>query len=326
MAKQWFFYWLIFWLWFPSNSYAGVIATFNGQINFTKKKFDLTLKLEDKTSIATQLTSSPDNKIYLTAQINHLKAHGFNLSTELQSIIERIDKENSLGQICHGTIESRYSLINYKPVRELSGLFEIKKQRLFINSLAWEGFNISGHIDLWHPFSVDLLIFFEDVHLTDIALLLGCHESDLRLSSFASGQIKLTGHIGNLFLKGKAVSYEGNIEDLKYDSLMVNFEGFYPRVEVFDSRVVQTDGLNYNLEGYFEFTGGCDISDKMGNLKTSAVVEQKPADREWTIKSKQEQGSRQATEFKYRLKLPGDSETTFGKEEGLLGVEHSIKF
>ncbi|MFH1359989.1 MAG: hypothetical protein ABIJ41_03010 [Candidatus Omnitrophota bacterium] len=315
---------LIF-LMYPAVADAGILASFEGTIDFLEKKADVNLGFKGQGAAVIHFKFIAQNQYHLAAKIDHLALSHFDLSTEIESKIETVGQNHNGQRFIRGAIESRYTLINYKPVGEMNGSFEIKDQRLYLNSVSWQALHCDGYISLFAPYDLDIKVGLEDIRLTDFSLLLGCPDEDMKLSGFASGRIRLSGFLNRMIISGGLSSYEGIVGDLDYDNFLIRFNGLYPTLQLSDSSATQTDGLSFNLGGYVDLSKGCNLAQGMNTLTKAPVIGESQIQREWTIKRKHEEGRRGTTEFKYRLRLPDDSDVT-NKEEGLLGVEHSIEF
>ncbi len=324
MVKKCLFCLAVFWWFFPRPSEAENMCNFTGSINFPGKTIHLTLNFKDGSSLIAQFVSESKDKFRFSGTIDHAKTPLLDVSSIVESTIEAIPETDGSGRFWRGAIESKYSLINYKPARELSGNFEIRKGRLYLNQLSWGGFICDGFIGLFSPHEIGLSLQLVDIAMGDLHYISGCKE-DSRLFGTVSGHIELSGSLGSLFLRGKLLASSGAIEDLSFDNLVANFDGTYPVIHITDSSITGDSGLSFNIEGNLDLTNQCNLLAGITGLKMSPVVGENNLYREWTIKRNQET-ERSTTEFKYRLQKKENEGTTSKEDAGMLSVEHSIKF
>ncbi|MFA5059639.1 MAG: hypothetical protein WC676_03335 [Candidatus Omnitrophota bacterium] len=323
MAKKGlvFFLWLIF---FPvSLAHGENVFNFNGVVDFSARKINMTLSFENGSSIAFEGKFLAQENFEFQTKINHFKTPLFDISTELGSSFEVVREAS--GSFIRGALASQYSLFDYKPVDELSGHFIIKKGRLYLYSLSWGGIICDGYIGLFAPYEISLSLRFSDAQLAELLMWLGCPVED-RIFGQASGFIEVSGMTDKPILKGKILAYDGSIQGLEFDQLQINFFGSYPVVQLDNSLIAQSDGLSFNISGDFDLSRQCDFAGAMAAVKISPLVAESDIHREWTIKKKTEGSSSSSTEFKYRLRKQSEGLDSFDREADLLGVERSIKF
>lgn len=306
-------------------SYAEPVCAFKGHFDPLGKKIDLDVRFKDGSSLAASLVKTDDGHFRFEGKLDHLKTSIFDISSVLESSMEVLTDETTGGQYVRGNISSKYSLINYKPAREVSGYFEIKNGRLYLKSLAWAGISCEGYIGIFPPHEVDLNIALYDVSAVDIPSLSGCRPEDTQIDGIVSGQIALSGFADRPMIRGKLRAADGTIESLEYARLDLDFEGVYPVVHIADSLITDRDGLSFNLEGNFDLNNQCDILGGLTALKMSPVIDETSVRRDWTIKRRQDTKD-SATEFKYRLQKPVDDSSASKSETDMLSIGHSIKF
>jgi len=305
---------------------AKKLLSFNGEVYFPEEKIQLVLEFTDGGQISSEILPAPGNNYKIKAKLKHLKALALDLSTELESAVEKVLADKGKSQAIRGTFASQYSLLNYKPTYELSGQFEISNGRLIFNNLSWGGLRAEGFINLLAPNEVSLSVFMDDVMTKDVLFLVGYKDEQAQITGLMSGGIKLSGFLDRLFIKGNLKATDGFIQDLQYAIFNLNFEGVYPTVYINNSNIIQTDGISFNLEGNFDLPKGqASLKDGLLALEKTPMIDEHGSSREWTIKRKQEAGDKAVTEFKYRVQDPAQ-EKTFGKDSDMLGVERSIKF
>ena len=326
MAKKYFLCLAMFYLLAVPPAFAKAVCRFDGTLDFQAKKIQSSFNFNDGSSIVIEGLSPDTNNFHVNATLNHVRTPVFDISSIVEGSLEIVFDKNGTGQFLRGAIESKYSLINYKPTHELTGHFEVKNGKLSLTTLAWGGFTCDGNVGLFPPYEIDMAVQLADIDTQDLSAMSTCKEGDSKLTGTVSGRVEFLGFIDQLMLRGKIISNNGLIGDLAYDSVLLNFEGSYPTIHIGESNVTEENGLSFNVEGDMDLSKRCDLAKSFAGLKMSPLVNESNLHREWTIKRKQET-SVSATEFKYRLNKKANEATSASKEDAdMLGIEHVIKF
>ena len=291
---------------FPFSANAKGLCSFKGNVDFAENQFNIKFDCEDKATINAQLSSEAKDELYFKAKIEHLKLSFLDISTVLESVIKLVKEEKGPGRYYQGDVRSQYSLIDYKPVPELSGNYEIRNGRLFLRSLRWGGVQCQGYLGLLPPHDLDLTVQVEDIRSNDFFKLIGLPEEELNISGYI----------------------EGVFADLEYDNIILNFEVVYPFILITDSVIAQTNGLIFQMEGAVSLIqkDAKTVQEELARLKMSPIVDESMERREWTIKRKSKEGSSSMTEFKYRMQKSGYLNRPFEEQPDILGIERSIQF
>lgn len=309
-----------------TGAYAQRLSIVDGFLDLTQQALNITFHPQEESTVALKLIRSSDNAVDATVQIEHLTVGTFVVSTQIKSTLEFVRGEKGSEQFLRGKISSRYSLINYKPVHEISGYFRIQKGRLYLESFSWGSFTCNGYIGLSSSHEIDITVEFDEARASDIALFLGCSDEELDVSGVVTGKINISGFLDRAMLKGNLVARDGFIGESEYNIIRLNFEGLYPTLYISDSRFSDAEGLSFNIDGTFNFGEGCDVAKGMAGLKMSPLVYESDDFREWTIRRREEEGSRRLSEFKYRVEKEDKGGLSLQEGTGILGVEGSIKF
>ncbi|HOW35144.1 MAG TPA: hypothetical protein PL155_01835 [Candidatus Omnitrophota bacterium] len=299
--------------------------SFEGNVDFVKKQFDLKLFLKDGGTIQTQAVSMPNKGFRFDTQLDHVKVAKLDVVTRFKSAVEFVSGA-AIESFLRGEISSQYSLLNYKPVGELSGYFEVKKGRLYLSSVSWGGVICDGYVGLLPPHDIDLAIRFSEIDLTDLFVLLGWQTDEKILGGEISGRIKLSGFLDKLMLRGSLMASNGFIREMQYDDIVANFEGMYPIIHIAESNMAESSGLVFNMEGDINLASAANFMRDIGTLTMSPLVGEGDRYRDWTIKSKRGQGKSTTTAFKYRLQKRIDEESRPEDGSDMLGFENRIKF
>jgi len=188
----------------PKLSFAEKVFSFKGQIDLSKNEFTIVLDLDEESSVAATARRISETDYRFLVDIEHLKTPLFDLLSKIESSVEIISNKNSsekmfVNTVLKGKVWSQYSLINYKPVRELSGSFEIKDQRLYLTELSFGSLNCNGYIDLVQPYKLNLSLNLSDVSMSDF-LNFWSTNTRYESSGAVSGEIKASGTLDNLAL------------------------------------------------------------------------------------------------------------------------------
>mgnify|MGYP001608266852 FL=1 len=223
-----------------------------------------------------------------------------------------------------GKISSRYSLVDYHPIRELAGHFEIKNQRLSLDSFSFGNLTFTGGVDLVYPHMVDLVIRLNSVLMKDF-LDFWVKNNGYESDGTVSGEIRVSGPLSHPALKGSLESHNGFIAELSYNSIDLNAQGTYPRIHLARSVISNTDGVSFNLDGLFDLSDLENFGKQINSLTFSPLVSDSLAQREWTIK-RLRQGGSSATEIKYLLKKGDGMGSSQSDGSGMLGLERTVEF
>lgn len=324
MIKKCLWVWMAVLVLSAPLSRAEVVCSFQGNADFLQKKFDVVLNLKEGSLIATQFSSISKDGFRFNGKIDHLKTPFCDLSTVVEGSVQAVTHTGQSGPMLRGVLRSQYSLINYKPINDLSGHFEFKKGRLYFDSLSLGSILCDGYIDLAAPYEIALVIKFDEMPLTDF-MIFSKSQNIEEIPGVISGQIRLSGFPDQLMLKGQLNLYDGAIQNINYSKLVLNFEGLYPLVHLTDSTITEDSGLSLNIVGNFDLTPPINLAANLSKLQMSPVITENDTRLEWTIKRKQEEGKSNITETKYLLKRR--SEGGLHKDDSdLLGIKNSVPF
>lgn len=315
----------------PSISYAKILVSFKGQIDLPQKQFDFLLNFPPKTADVTNSVSFHAQQIsekdyHFSLDINHLWTPFFDLLSKVESSVELFYQDEMLSSSgsggLRGKVWSEYSLVDYKPVRELSGQFEVKDKRLYLTSLNFGNMACRGYVDLVSPYKLDVAVGLSFVDMNDF-LDFWIRGNDYEASGTVSGEIRISGALNRLLLKGSLQSYNGFIQDLEYNSISLNAEGVYPRIQVAPSLMTQSNGTSFILEGAFDLSDQANFKKQIQALTFSPVVRNSASESEWTIKRISQEDT--STAIKYRLrKNEGMGSSVDGSD--MLGIERTVEF
>ncbi len=218
------------------------------------------------------------------------------------------------------------SVTSENQMREFFGHFTIKEHQLYLNSYLKEQLACHGAIDLFYPYKLNFIFNLAAIDMDDF-LNFWVRDKGYHSSGMVSGEIKVLGALNRLSLKGNLQSTNGFIKELKYDSIYLNIEGIYPRLEITSSTLTKTGGLSYVFAGPFNLGAQENFKEQIKLLNISPLVKDSPSQREWTLKRLQGENST-ATEIKYLLRKENETilSNTQGAQSDLLGVQRTLEF
>jgi len=315
----------------PKFSFAEEIFSFEGQVDLLKNEFNIVLELDEESSVTATAKRISKTGYRFLVDVKHLKTPLFDLLSKIESSVEITNHKGSSEKMfsnttLKGKIWSQYSLIDYKPVRELSGDFEVRDQRLYLTELSFGGLTCNGYIDLVQPFKLNMSVELMDVGMNDF-LNFWSTKTLFESSGTVFGEIKASGTLDNLTLKGSLKSRNGFVQKLDYDVISLNIEGIYPHMQIVRSTVSKSDGVSFTLDGPFNLSDRAHFKKQIKALTIAPLISESGSEREWTIK-RLNPGESGMTELKYRLRK-GDAlgiGISANDEADMFGFEQTRKF
>jgi hypothetical protein len=314
----------------PKLSSAEKLFFFEGQIDLSKNEFNIVLDLNEGSSVTAKATRMSETNYRFLLDIDHLKTPLFDLLSKIESSVDLVkgegDTTDPFDAALQGKIWSQYSLVDYKPIDELSGRFEIKDKRLYLRALSVGNLTCEGHLDLTAPYSLDVSVNLSGVNMEDFLNFWGSGK-DTESSGDVFGEIKASGSLKHLALKGSLKSRDGFVQELDYNAIVLNIEGVYPFMEIAQSTISKSDGVSFSLDGPLDLSDKENFKKQIEALTLAPLVSDSDSELEWIIKRLNPENSG-TTELKYHVQK-GDALGTgpsSGDEIDMLGIERSRKF
>ncbi len=303
-----------------SNAFAGY--PFYGNIDLQKKQFNINFGRADEDGIGLNLDFSDESQYRFNLNLEHIKTSVFEISTQLDGALKWERDEIKAQRFLQGQIATHYSLLNYKPVDDLVGQFEINNQVLSLTSLATEKFNLNGTIELFPPYKMDLTLHLSHIPMKDF-LVVWTNTDDFNTEGLVSGKIQIAGISNHILVNANLESSKGVVDELDFEAIVLNMEGPYPVLLINNSTVSQSNGMSFNVDGYFDLSNKS-YKRQIKDLNLSPVVQKGDSQWEWTIKQKADQEAEADSEFKYFLRKKESSGVKDGSD--MMGVEQKLKF
>ncbi|MCK5259620.1 MAG: hypothetical protein KAJ70_01030 [Candidatus Omnitrophica bacterium] len=314
----------------PELVFAEKVFFFEGQADLSRNEFNIVLDLNEGNSITAKATRMSETNYCLSLDVDHLKTPVFDLISKIESSVDLVKGENGGDHLfdvaLRGKIWSQYSLVDFKPINELSGRFEIKDKRLHVMALSVGNLTGEGYLDLGVPYNLDVAINLLGVDMQDFLNFWGSGKN-YESSGDVFGEIKASGSLDRLVLKGSLKSRDGFVQELDYNAIVLNIEGIYPFMQIAHSTVSKADGVSFSLDGPFDLSDKTNFKKQIKALTLAPLVSDSGSELEWTIKRLKPEDSG-ITEFKYHLKK-GNAlgiGPSAGGEIDMLGIERTRKF
>jgi len=305
-------------------AFALETCPFSGQIDFLHQKINLVLGENDQGSMALELMVMLNHNYQLQLNLEHLKTSLFEISTKLEGSLGLVESTDKKEYLLQGQITSRYSLFNRKPIGEFAGIFQIKNHTLYLPTASVGGVNVNGFIELIFPYKMNFAFQFNEMPMADF-LSIWVDNPDLRAQGEVSGTIQVAGALNQLMLKGSFAAYNGTVEELAYDSIVLSAEGPYPVVKLVKATITQSDGMSFNLEGHLDLSDRQNFQKQIEALTKSPLVKEGNSQWEWTIKRKGKEDI-SISELKYFLQKKDSQQNPLKESSDVMGVEQNIKF
>ncbi|MFT5169825.1 MAG: ribosomal protein L24 [Lysobacterales bacterium] len=298
---------------------AAITYPFEGTYNFQSKEFELNVDVGEKGKVAVSYKKESDTAYVVRADIQRIKTSKFKVSSQL-----KVDLTNGLdvaGQpYTRGIVSSQYTLINYKPVRELTGGFVLNNGEARFNGLRFGQIECNGAVGTKAPYDVSLAFDIKSMPMGNfIDMWMSNRKYDAE--GLVSGMIKASGDVNHLFLKGDLRGSEGRIKTLDFSTVDLDIEGIYPHMQIANSRMKKTDGITFDFEGPINLSDKANFKKQLKKLVLSPVIHTSNSQHEWTIKEVKD-STAGTTSLKYLLRKELDSQ----ESEGMLGIEKSVDF
>ncbi|MBM3251529.1 MAG: hypothetical protein FJZ11_01935 [Candidatus Omnitrophica bacterium] len=281
------------------------------------------MDFKEKSKLNTDIDLDND-KFSLTSKIHHLNLNNHDFSAELAIRGEIVNQNNVKYLKCY--LDTNYSLLDYKPFKDIVSEFLISKENLIISTFRWGKSNIIGDISLVEPYEINLYAEIKEADLSELAALIGFNQDDIALSGSVDGFLRFKGQLANLKINGQLRASDCDIAGQLYREILVKLEGTYPIINLFDSEIIEADGVIYTLQGKVNLA---QINNFYSGEHVFAFSPKTSDDafnwHKWTIRREETHGR---LESEQRLKSGRTDSLRLKDNESIdmLGVEQTLKF
>jgi hypothetical protein len=307
-------------LW-PSPGWARTVVPFTGTVDLHSQEASLSFGWKDQETLSLAITRPSPQNFHLSLDITHWK-------TALGDIAAVVDGDlfvagGSFGEgELSGRLESRYTLLNYVPVRDFRFKFSVQERKFIVQDLSFGAFSGRGEIALDNDRRMNITVEMLSLDLEEAASFLGLGSlpKSVPLTGMATGFVNVNGPLGKPDIRGRFGLYNGRLKAFDYDSIILDFEGTWPLVRLKDSLLTQAEGFSFKFKGVLDLSDLANLGTQIRLFQRVPIVSEDSAKREWVFK-RQRDGRDLKTEMKYFL-LKDDR----GDTGAVLGVQKSLEF
>lgn len=315
---------LVFWMVLGAPARAARVIPVKGEIDFDRAWFTTEMSLGDGRSLTISGEPRDQAGYFLSANLRLVPVGRLVISTHLESLVTRVFGENQLSAAFKGSIKSRYSLMNFRPARELEGAFRIDGRRLLVDRISLGPAEISGEAALRWPFPYSAQVILTAVDF-DAFMDLWLLEKKSVFEGYVSGKLDINGTVEHAVLGGRLTSQGIGFNQWYYDHMEINFSGTYPHVYIDNSSLVRDDGLKLAISGPYNLASQHNYKAQIRMLQISPVITDNPDKLEWTLRSLKTQGQGR-TEFKYMRRKNDRAGFSNDEEPDILGIQRKMEF
>ncbi len=296
---------------------------FEGEVDLQKKFFRINILSEEKGGC--EVKGKFDEKdIQFSLNASHFKTPFLEISTQIfGSLTPRVNKNKQIDGY-QGKLWSQYSLVDFKPIDELTGEFIVTKDKIDFKKVNFGKLSLTGSLLRKYPYKASFIIGLDSVSLEKF-LKFWVPRKKYDAQGEVSGTIKISNNQKKISLQGKLKSFNGHINSFQFDSFYLNARGTYPVLKIEDSTVSKEDGLIFSLAGDFDLKSPKGFKNQIKKLKLSPIINESDTEKSWTIKRLRSEDS-STTEIKYMLRKSGGSGSNSSLDDGMLGVEKTMEF
>jgi len=318
---------LSFVLCFAKTALAKQNVSFEGQIDLTSKTVNVLLQINSEGSIIAKGEKLDNQKYRFVFDFENVETPLCKLSSKVESVFELNPKPKKNQQFIEGKISSQYSLMDYKPIKDLSGKFYIKDKVLNLSSFSAGDIRLGGKIYLEYPYKMNVVFGLDSLDMNDF-LNFWVKNKGYDASGSVRGEIKVSGALKKFILRGALQGYNGFIHKTEFSNIQLNINGVYPHMEIVNSFFTQGDGYSFSFDGPFNLSNRAEFLKQIKALTKSALVSDSPERREWTIKRLGDKNSQTGTtELKYLLRKNDElGSITNDEDKAIFGVEQRLEF
>jgi hypothetical protein len=178
---------------------------------------------------------------------NHqLKILGQDFSNVLNLNAKTVFQNNFLSYLLVD-ISTGASVVNHRPVNEIEASLRIDNERIrAIYIKIGDTALLSGFFDIKPPRKLDVNLNFTNFILQEILDVFIENRPDI--SGRVSGSVYMRGLFSEPKIDIKSTIYDGHFGNINYDRIIVNADGIWPYLRIYDSRIMHKSS-SFMLEG-----------------------------------------------------------------------------
>ncbi len=298
------------------------VVPFEGTLDFQAMELSMAFGRLPEGTLGVKVSKVAPGRYSLHADIRHMMTPLCDVAAALDGKFEIVGREYARREL-QGEVSTQYTLLNYKPVRDLYVKFAVRERRLIIDPF-WFGFvSGRGKIDLTGDHTVDAGLDLVSTDLEEIWEMLRARGiTPPPLSGIVTGAVSLKGPVARLSWGGALSAYNGRLKDFDYERISVRFEGQYPMLRLIEGAVVSPEGPRFKVEGALDLSDMTRITTQMHQLKRDFVVSESDSGRAWTL-NRLSDHPEQSTQLKSFISGDVDGR---GESSSAIGLQKHIGF
>jgi hypothetical protein len=301
-----------------------VVIPFTGTLDFKAPKIVLTFGIERADgagSVTLEVVKPAAGRFDLKADIRHVATPLGDAAAILSGRFELVGAD-PLHRELLAEVSTRYTLLNYKPVRDVYFKFAVRDQHLTVDPFLFGALSGHGQISLMGQHEMDVSIDLLSADLEDLwSVLRGQGMKTPPWSGIITGSLTLQGPWGKPVVAGHGAAYNGRWKNFGYETIDLRFEGMYPLIRLKDGKAVSSDGPSFKIDGAVDFSDLARLGAQIRQLKHEFIVADDESGRTRSFRLNASDGH--ATRLKSFLSGNAD-----GRNQGeqIIGLEKQIGF
>ncbi len=297
------------------------VIAFSGVLDLKAEKVALTLGGEGPGAVALEFSRPAGGRYDFKADIRHVTTSWGDVAAVVSGRFELVGAD-PLSRELEGEVSTRYTLLNYKPVRDVYLKFAVRQRHLIIDPLWFGALSAHGQVGLMGPYDIDMTLDLLSADLDGLwAMLRGYGMKTPPLSGIITGSLTLQGSWAEPLVAGHLAAYNGRMKDLSYDVIDLRFGGTYPVIRFQDGKVLFSDGPSFRIAGSVDLGDLTRLGTQVRQLKREFIVSEGEDERTWAFRLNTSDGH--ATRLKSFVSGNAD-----GRDQGerVIGLEKHIGF
>jgi hypothetical protein len=307
--------------WADEAALSRVVIPFEGMVDLKAAKVELTLGREGAGIVVCEIVRPSADRYDFKADVRHVSTSLGDVAALVSGRFELVGPDRLRRELV-GEVSTRYTLLNYKPVRDVHIKFALKQRRLTIDPLWFGALSGHGQISLVAPHDMDVSLELLSADLDEFwSMLRGHGIKTPPLSGVMTGALTLKGPWGKPVVNGHLAAYNGRLKNLSYEMIDLRFEGTYPLVHFQDGKVVSSDGPSFKVGGVLDLSDLSRLGTQVRQLKREFIVSDDVSGRTWAFRLNTADGH--ATRLKSFFSGDADGRN---QGEAVIGLEKHIGF
>ncbi|MBF0619643.1 MAG: hypothetical protein HQL19_05695, partial [Candidatus Omnitrophica bacterium] len=268
----------------PARAYALAVIPFEGMIDLKAGRVTFQVGSGmDETVILDVVRRSPEAYRF-TLDLKHVQTGLCDIATEVQGDIALSGPSWDQKEMS-GEVESKYTLLNRRPVRDLYLKFAVRDRKFIVSSLWIGSLSGRGEMALFGDHAMNASFELLSAELEEVTELFHARPAIAsNLSGVVSASAVLTGPASKPNIRGKLAAYNGRLKALEYESILLDFDGVYPKFMLNDSTVTSASGMSFRVEGPLDLSDVRGLPEQIKGLKKTPIIAESENRREWVFK------------------------------------------